>query len=99
MSYAYAATMHTHLGRRNEFIALLIADQSALARLGCLSYLVGTNDSTPDVVYINEVWVSAAAHDESLKLESVRAVIQDARPLLTGEMTGSGFEVVGGLGA
>ncbi len=91
--------MRAQPGHRDDVIALLLADQSALAELGCLHYLVGTNDAEPDLVYVNELWVSAEAHDASLQLESVRAAIQDALPMLTGDFTNFGFEVVGGLGA
>ncbi|MEF2976464.1 putative quinol monooxygenase [Subtercola sp. YIM 133946] len=99
MTYAFAATLRAQPGRRDEVIALLLSDQSALAELGCLSYLVGTNDDTPDVVYVNERWVSAEAHSASLRHPAVQASIQDALPLLTADLTGVGFEVVGGLGA
>ncbi|MCU1477352.1 MAG: antibiotic biosynthesis monooxygenase [Subtercola sp.] len=99
MTFAFAGTMRAQPGRRDDVIALLLADQSALAELGCLSYLVGINDTQPDLVYVNELWVSAEAHTASLQLESVKASIQDALPMLTGDFSNVGFEVVGGLGA
>lgn len=48
---------------------------------------------------MSEVWDSKQAHDDSLKLESVGAVIATVMPMLTGEFNGHEFTVVGGLGA
>lgn len=39
--------------------------------------------------------ISAEAHRASLELDSVRAAIAEAMPLLSGEMGGSQFSVVG----
>ncbi|UFS58442.1 putative quinol monooxygenase [Subtercola endophyticus] len=99
MTFSYTATLRTQPGRRDDVIRLLLTDQSALAELGCLQYLVGTNAADPDVVYVSERWVSDEAHAASLQLPSVQAAIADARPMLTGDMTSLAFEVVGGLGA
>ena len=99
MTFSYTATMRTQPGRRDDLIRLLLADQSALAELGCLQYLVGTNTAEPDLVYVSERWVSDEAHAASLRLPAVQAAIRDARPLLTGDFTSTVFEVVGGLGA
>jgi quinol monooxygenase YgiN len=91
-------TMKARPGRRDEVIALLLRDQSALADLGCHSYLVGRNDEHPDLVYVTELWESEQAHDASLLLESTKAAIAEAMPMLTGEFDANGFTVAGGLG-
>jgi hypothetical protein len=44
---------------------------------------------------MSELCESAATHTASLELESVRAVIADEMPLLSGEMHGYRFDVVG----
>jgi len=49
----------------------------------------------PDRVFVSELWESAKAHQASLQLESVRAAIAEAMPLLSGEMSGSRFNVIG----
>ena len=80
-------------------IALLLRDQSGLADLGCRSYLGGRNDEHPDLVYVTELWESERAHDASLLLESTKAAIAEAMPMLTGEFNAQEFTVAGGLGA
>lgn len=44
---------------------------------------------------VSELWTSAAAHGRSLRLDSVQAAIAEARPLLSGDMGGFRFEVLG----
>jgi quinol monooxygenase YgiN len=46
-------------------------------------------------VYVLEVWTSAAAHRASLGLGSVRDALQEAMPLLDGEMVSFTFEIAG----
>lgn len=99
LMYVNTATFEAKPGRRDDVIALLLSDQEPLRELGCSSYLVGTNDANPDFVYVTETWSSKAAHDDSLKLESVRAAIAEAMPMLTGNVTSVEFDVVGGLGS
>jgi quinol monooxygenase YgiN len=91
--------MRTKPGRRDDVIKLLLRDQSALREIGCHSYLVGGNDEEPDLVYVAEVWTSEQAHDDSLQLESTKAAIAEAMPLLAGDFAGQQFTVHGGLGS
>jgi quinol monooxygenase YgiN len=56
---------------------------------------VGVNDAVPDTVFVCELWESPEAHRASLELESVQAAIEEAMPLLTGEMGGNQFTVLG----
>jgi quinol monooxygenase YgiN len=58
-------------------------------------YEVGISDDEPDTVFVAELWTSAEAHRASLQLDSVRAAIQEAMPLLSGEMRGTRFTVAG----
>lgn len=58
-------------------------------------YEVGVSDDDPDTVFVSELWVSAEAHRASLQLESVRSTIAEARPLLSGVMSGHQFDVSG----
>jgi quinol monooxygenase YgiN len=91
-------TMRAKPGRRDDVIKLLLRDQSPLAEIGCRSYLVGSNDEHPDLIYVSEVWDSKQAHDDSLQLPSVKAAIAEAMPLLTGEFDGHECAIAGGLG-
>ena len=95
MTFVNAGTLGTLPGRRDELVALLTARDDALARIGCLAYEVGVRDDEPDTVFVVELWESADAHRASLELAEVRAAIDSARPLLSGEFGGFRFEVVG----
>ncbi|WP_028933006.1 putative quinol monooxygenase [Pseudonocardia spinosispora] len=99
MAYGLVATMRTKPGKRDEVIELLLRDQSTLSGLGCRTYLVGRNEEYPDLIYVTEVWESKRAHDDSLRLESTKAAIAEAMPLLTGEFSGHEFTIAGGLGS
>lgn len=94
MTFANIGTLGTLPGRRDELIAHLTRPW-AEAPEGCLLYEVGASADAPDTVFVAELWTSAEAHAASLRLPSVRAAIEAARPLLTGEFGGYRFDVVG----
>lgn len=95
MTYAYQGTLGTQPGKRDEIVALLTRRSTELAESGCLLYEVGINDEEPDKVFVSELWESAEAHQASLQLDSVRATIAEAMPLLSGQNSGTSFTVVG----
>lgn len=95
MPFATTGTLGVQKGRRDDVVAILTRANPDLLAAGCLSYEVGVNDDHPNTVFITELWESAAAHRESLNLDSVRAAIAEAMPLLSGDMSGQQFEVVG----
>ncbi len=95
MTFANIGRLGVHPGRRDELVALLTRGSDEMTAVGCLQYDVGVSDDEPDAVFVIERWTSAEAHRASLELPSVRAAIQKARPLLTGEMSGTRFEIVG----
>lgn len=65
---------------------------------GCIMYFISTSPTEPDVVLVTEVWTSKEAHDDSLKLESVRALIGEMMPIIAAPPEGFWFEPVGGKG-
>ncbi len=95
MTFANTGNLGVKPGRRDELVAILTRRSPDLAEAGCLLYEVGINDDAPDTVFVTELWVSAEAHEASLQLESVKASIAEAMPLLSGEMDGSRFSIVG----
>lgn len=95
MTFANVGTLGTQPGRRDEVVAILTRLNQDLIDSGCLLYEVGTNDDDPNIVFVAELWVNEAAHQDSLKLPSVRAAIDEAMPLLSGEMGGHQFTVAG----
>lgn len=95
MTFANVGTLGAQPGRRDELVAILTRRSADLAAAGCLLYEVGTNDEQPDTVFVAELWGSSEQHQASLQLDSVRAAITEAMPLLSGEMGGFQFDVVG----
>lgn len=95
MTFATIGSLEARPGHRDDVVAILTRHSPDLARVGCLLYEVGVDESDPDTVFVVELWESAQAHRASLELESTRTAIAEAMPLLTGTMSGSRFEVVG----
>ena len=95
MTFANVGTLGTQPGRREDVVAILTRRNVQLGDAGCLLYEVGVSEDAPDTVYVAELWVSPEAHRASLQLDSVRAAIAEAMPLLSGQMGGSQFTVTG----
>ena len=69
-------------GKRDEMIAIL--KESAAGMPGCLSYVVAKDAADENMVWITEVWESAASHDASLSLPSVARSMPRVKPLIAG---------------
>ena len=95
MTFANVGTLGTKPGQRDAVVSILLRHMPGLEEAGCLLYEVGVNDEVPDTVFVCELWESPEAHRNSLQLDSVRAAIAEAMPLLSGDMGGSRFTVVG----
>ncbi|MDZ8275699.1 putative quinol monooxygenase [Microbacterium aquimaris] len=95
MTFANVGSLGVQPGRRDEVVAILTRRSADLADAGCLLYEVGVNDDEPDTVYVVELWESADAHRASLQLPSVKAAIAEAMPMLSGQMGGFRFDVLG----
>jgi quinol monooxygenase YgiN len=95
MTFANVGNLGTKPGQRDAVVAILLRPKPELRDAGCLLYEVGVNEESPDAVFVCELWESEEAHQESLTLESVRAAINEAMPMLSGEMGGTRFTVLG----
>lgn len=95
MTFANVGTLEAVPGRRDLLVDILTRRRADLDEAGCLLYEVGVNEEDPHTVFVTELWTSAQAHEASLSLDSVRAAITEARPLLSGRTGGFRFEVVG----
>lgn len=95
MTYVNVGSLGTKPGRRDAVVSLLLAPMPGLREAGCLLYEVGVNDDEPDKVFVCELWESAEAHQAFLRRDSVKAAIQEAMPLLSGDMSSSRFTVLG----
>ena len=83
-------------GKRDELIAILLADTGAMP--GCLSYTVAEDAADADGIWITEVWTDKAAHRASLELPSVQAAIAKGRPLIASFEAHHEVRPVGGMG-
>jgi quinol monooxygenase YgiN len=95
MTFVNAGTLGAAPGKRDQLVVHLTRHSARLGEIGCLLYEVGVNDEQPDTVYVVELWVSATAHQESLRLPEVQQAIAEARPMLSGQFGGFRFDVVG----
>ena len=85
-------------GERDALLALLLEGTRGDPLPGCRLYLVSEVPAEPDAIAITEVWDDKAAHDASLTLESVRALIAKARPLIARMGESLELRPVGGQG-
>jgi quinol monooxygenase YgiN len=95
MTFANVGVLGTKPGQRDALVAILLRPNPGMKEAGCLLYEVGINDDMPDTVFVSELWESPEAHRASLELDSTRAAIAEAMPLLSGEMGGHRFTVLG----
>jgi quinol monooxygenase YgiN len=94
--YGLIGKMTAAPGQRDALIAILLNGVDAMP--GCLSYVVAQDPNAADVLWITEVWDSAASHQASLSLPAVRAAIAKGRPLIAGMEMIATTTPVGGHG-
>lgn len=94
--YGLIGKMRATAGNRDALIALLLEGTTGMP--GCLSYIVATDPTDADAIWITEAWDSAESHAASLQLPAVQSTIARARPIIAG--FGERFETtpVGGQG-
>lgn len=87
-------------GNREELAAILLdASRLVATAQGCQLYVIGLDPNDDNSVFITEIWDSKEDHDNSLKVDGVRALIMKAMPLLDGQPTkGQEIEILGGAG-
>lgn len=92
-------TFSTQPGKRDE-LAELLSEVTKLPQPlpGCHNYIVYKLPGESDKVGVFEVWESREAHRASLELESVRSLIERARPLIAGPPESVEIEPLAGLG-
>ena len=83
-------------GQRDALAAILL--EATREMPGCLSYVVATDASDPDVLWVTEVWDHRASHTASLSLPTVRAAIGKGRPLIAAFSSAVETTPLGGVG-
>jgi quinol monooxygenase YgiN len=96
--YGLIVKMAAVAQQREELVALLVEGVERDPMPGCLSYLLARDAQNPDVVWVTEVWDSKEAHDRSLELPSVRALISEGRPLIANAVKVAETSPAGGTG-
>jgi len=98
--YLLHGKLKAKAGKGEELSSILLeAAETLKAAKGCDLYAIGKDKEDPDSVWVTEIWHSKEDHNNSLKLDSVKAVIMKAMPVLDGmPQKGQELEVLGGLG-
>lgn len=94
--FAMFAKVIAKPGQRDAVLKILLA-ASREPMPGCDMYVVNTAASDADAVYVYEAWQTQADHDASLAIESVKALVEKAKPLIAG-FDGVKLDVIGGKG-
>lgn len=94
--YGLIGKMLTAAGRRDVVVAILL--ESTARMPGCLSYVVATDPSDENGIWVTEVWDSKESHAASLKLPAVTEAIGKARPFIAGLAERFETSPVGGVG-
>jgi quinol monooxygenase YgiN len=97
--YGLSGKFKAQPGQRDALIDILVTSAKALREVeGCYLYIVGSVPDDPDGIWITEVWRSQADHQGSLALESTKAAITAARPMIAGMSDRVEFTPIGGKG-
>jgi len=94
--YGLIGKMRTTAGQRDAVVAILL--ESTRSMPGCLSYVIATDPSDENGIWVTEVWESKDMHAASLKLPQVAQAIARARPLIAGFAERFETTPVGGYG-
>lgn len=96
--YGLQGKMLAKTGQRDALLAILLEASRGTPMPGCRLYIVSEIPAEPDAIAITEVWDDRAAHQASLQLESVRALIAKARPLIAAMEQPAELRPLGGQG-
>ncbi len=80
--YGLIGKMSAVPGQRDALAAILLEGMDRMP--GCLSYVIATDPSDADALWITEVWDSQESHQASLTLPTVKEAIGKGRPLIAG---------------
>lgn len=78
--YGLIGKMTAVAGERDALVGILLGGTGDMP--GCLSYIIATDPSDEDAIWITEVWDSEESHRASLSLPSVQDAIARGRPLI-----------------
>ncbi|MBC8033261.1 MAG: antibiotic biosynthesis monooxygenase [Chitinophagaceae bacterium] len=98
--YGLHGKLTAKAGNREKLAQILLEAARLLSETkGCQLYVIGIDDNDEEAVWVTEVWDTKEDHENSLKVESTRALIAQAIPILDGmPEKGQELRVLGGLG-
>lgn len=80
--YGLIGKMIAKPGQRGALLAILQEGTDGMP--GCRSYIIATDPTDANAIWITEVWDTEDDHNNSLQLPQVQAAITRARPLIEG---------------
>lgn len=83
-------------GQRDALLEIMLKGNEPM--LGCLSYVIATDPTDADAIWVTEVWEYEANHEESLSIPQVRATIERGRPMVAGITKIAVTTPLGGIG-
>jgi len=84
-------------GQRDALLEIRM-EASRTPMKGCEVYIVCKSPTEADAIWVMEVWQSEADHKASFKLDSVKALITKARPVMADGTESIRMIPVGGKG-
>ena len=78
--YGMIAKITAVPGKLEDFIGVLT--KSTCNMPGCFSYVVAKDATDSNVIWVTEVWDSAASHEASFLLPEVKSAISEARSMV-----------------
>lgn len=97
MMYGLISKMVAQPGRRDALVKILLAGMAKSVD-GCLNYIVATDPSDANSLWVTEVWQSRQAHAASLSLPSVNEAMSQGRPLIASFLRIAETAPIGGIG-
>ena len=96
MMFGLIGKMRATSGKRDELVNILLEGTGSMP--GCLSYIVASDPTDADAIWITEVWTDEESHKGSLSLPEVQAAIARARPIIAGFDSQTRTMPLGGVG-
>ena len=94
--YGLISKVSTVPGQRDALAAILVEGTRAMP--GCLSYVVASDSTDVNALWITEVWDSQTSHQASLSLPAVQSAIAKGRPMIAGFSSRVETVPIGGYG-
>ncbi|MEL6403744.1 MAG: antibiotic biosynthesis monooxygenase family protein [Chloroflexota bacterium] len=98
-NFGMVGTLETAPENRDKLVDILTQAAALMEDIeDCHQYVVTKDADNERLVWVIELWTSKEAHDASLALPDVRALIGQAMPMITGTPSGASLVPVAGKG-